>query len=142
MLESNPLVSMITYCYNGEAFVDKYFEAVLSQTYSNIELIFFNNGSEDKTLEIAESYRKKLEDKGVTFILKTLEKNNPYTCELKQQAFKEMHGEYFFGCDSDDLIHPDYVEKMAGYLESHPEKGLVYCQLNVVTNSSRLLGLI
>jgi glycosyltransferase involved in cell wall biosynthesis len=142
MLESNPLVTMITYCYNGEAFIDKYFEAVLSQTYSNIELIFFNNGSEDRTGDIIESYRERLEEKGVKLILETLKKNNPYTCELKQKAFKMMHGEYFFGCDSDDLIHPDYIEKMAGYLESHPDKGLVYCQLNVVNEDYETTGLM
>lgn len=139
MLESKPLVSMITYCYNGEAFVDKYFEAVLSQSYNNIELIFFNNGSEDKTLEIAEGYRKRLEEKGIKYILHSLEKNTS-TCLLKQQAFKEMNGEYFFGCDSDDLIHPDYVEKMAGYLEQHPEKGLVFCQLNTVNEEYSIIG--
>lgn len=142
MLESKPLVTMITYCYNGEAFIDKYFEAVLSQTYSNIELIFFNNGSEDKTGEIIEKYRDKLKHKGIKFILHNLEKNNPFTCELKQQAFQEMNGEYFFGCDSDDIILPNYIEKMAGYLESHPEKGMVICQLNSVDENYNVRGLM
>ena len=140
-MKDQPLVTMITYCYNGEAFIDKYFEAVLSQTYNNVELIFFNNGSEDRTGEIVERYRKALEEKGIIFLYESL-KDNTCTCELKQKAFRMMHGEYFFGCDSDDLIHPDYIEKMAGYLEAHPEKGIVYCQLNVVNESYEKTGMM
>lgn len=125
------LVSMITYCYNGERFISKYFEALLSQTYSNIELIFFNNGSEDKTGEIAESYKDRLIQKGIDTKIIHFEKNQS-TCLLKQKAFQMMKGEYFFGCDSDDLIDPTYVEEMTQYLMEHPEKGIVYCQLRVI----------
>ena len=100
----NPLVSMITYCYNGERFVSKYFDAVLAQDYDNIELIFFNNGSMDRTGEIAEEYKVKLEARGIiTHIIHY--KENQCTCQLKQDAFHMMKGEYFFGCDSDDLIY-------------------------------------
>ncbi len=132
MSDKKPLVTMITYCYNGGRFVSKYFDAILSQTYSNIELFFYNNGSEDNTGEIAESYRERLEKKGITYNLIHLEKNNPQTCKLKVEAIRKMKGEYYFGCDSDDIIHPDYVETMVNYLEEHPEKGIVFCQLNRV----------
>ena len=130
-MDKKPLVSMITYCYNGERFVSNYFEAILSQTYNNIELIFFDNGSEDKTLQIAESYRKKLEDKGIIVNIIHYDENQS-TCMLKQKAFQEMKGEYFFGCDSDDYIDPTYVEEMVAFLLENPEKGIVYCQLRMV----------
>lgn len=131
MPNSQPLVSMITYCYNGERFIDQYFEALLAQTYQNIELIFFNNGSEDATGRIAESYKNRLEARGIQVVLIHF-KENQCTCELKQKAFELMHGEYFFGCDSDDIIYPAYIEEMAGYLHTHPEKGIVFCQLRAV----------
>lgn len=126
-----PLVSMITYCYNGERFIAKYFEAILAQTYSNIELFFFNNGSMDRTGEIAESYRTALMEKGIHVNIIHYQENQS-TCLLKQRAFHMMTGDYFFGCDSDDFIDPTYVEEMSGYLEAHPEKGIVYCQLRVI----------
>ena len=130
-----PLVTMITYCYNGARFVSKYFDAILAQTYSNIELIFFNNGSEDSTGQIAESYRDRLEQKGVQVNIIHY-KENQSTCQLKQDAFKMMKGEYFFGCDSDDLIDPTYVEEMSKYLIDNPDKGIVYCQLRVIKEST------
>lgn len=135
MSKKTPLVTMITYCYNGERFVSKYFDAILNQTYSNIELFFFNNGSQDRTGEIAESYRERLEAKGVTYNLITVPENNPRTCQLKVDAIRQMKGDYYFGCDSDDILHPEYIETMMGYLEEHPEKGIVYCQLNRVRES-------
>lgn len=130
-MTDEPLVSMITYCFNGERFVSKYFEAILAQDYRNIELIFFNNGSSDGTGRIAESYKERLEGRGIRTTIIHYDENQS-TCQLKQDAFHMMRGEYFFGCDSDDLIDPQYVSTMAGYLQSHPDKGIVYCQLRVV----------
>lgn len=134
-MSDRPLVSMITYCYNGERFVSEYFEHVMAQTYQNIELIFFNNGSEDRTAEIAEEYKLKLKNRGIKVQLIHY-KENQCTCGLKQLGFELMHGEYFFGCDSDDYIDPTYIEEMEGYLESHPDKGIVYCQLRVTEEES------
>lgn len=135
MESKQPLVTMITYCYNGARFVSKYFDAILAQTYSNIELIFFNNGSEDETGNIAESYRDRLEQKGVKVNIIHYDENQS-TCQLKQDAFKMMNGDYFFGCDSDDFIDPTYIEEMSGYLSENPDKGIVYCQLRVIKEST------
>lgn len=141
-MSSQPLVSMITYCYNGERFISKYFEAILAQTYSNIELIFFNNGSTDDTGNIAESYRELLEEKGIEVHIIHY-KVNQSTCLLKQKAFHMMKGEYFFGCDSDDFIDSNYIEEMVGYLLEHPDKGIVYCQLRMIQEKTgELLGIM
>ncbi|MBR0303062.1 MAG: glycosyltransferase family 2 protein, partial [Clostridia bacterium] len=126
----------ITYCYNGERFVHKYFEAILSQTYRNIELIFFNNGSEDRTGDIAEHYKKLLIERGIQVQLIHYEKNQN-TCELKLQGMKLVHGDYFFGCDSDDIIHPTYIEEMCGFLVQNPDKGIVFCNLNIVEEETQ-----
>ncbi len=140
MKEKQPMVSMITYCYNGARFVHRYFEAILAQTYQNIELIFFNNGSEDDTGEIAEAYKARLEARGIAVQLIHY-KENQCTCELKQKGFRLSHGEYIFGCDSDDVIHPTYMEEMSGFLQAHPEKGIVFCQLNnIQEETGELLG--
>lgn len=135
MKELFPLVSIITYCYNGERFVSRFFEGVLSQTYQNIELIFIDNGSEDDTSGAARDYIPKLEARGITVQFIRYEKNQS-TCAMKQLGFRKMRGEFFCGCDSDDVMHPTYIEEMSGFLRDHPEKGIVFCQLNQIQEST------
>ena len=131
MIENQPLVSIITYCFNGEKFVHRYFEGILSQTYQNIELIFIDNGSTDHTREVAHSFIPKLESRGIQVQFIHFEENQ-CTCDMKILGINKMHGAYFCGCDSDDVMHPDYIEKMVDYLLQHPDKGMVFCQLDTI----------
>src|SRR5665647_3873382 len=62
-----PLVSIITPCYNGEIFVHRFLDSILIQTYENIEFIFINDGSNDNTEKIVLSYRDKFKLKGISF---------------------------------------------------------------------------
>ena len=54
---NQPLVSIIMNCYNGETYLIQSIESVLSQTYKNWELIFWDNRSNDKSAEIFKSYK-------------------------------------------------------------------------------------
>ena len=56
---NQPLVSIIMNCYNGEVYLKESIESVLSQTYENWELIFWDNKSEDKSEKIFKSYNEK-----------------------------------------------------------------------------------
>ena len=56
----NALVSIITPCYNGEKWIARLMDSVLNQTYSNIEFIIVNDGSKDRTQQIAEELGYKL----------------------------------------------------------------------------------
>lgn len=142
MEHEKPLVSLITYCFNGERFLKTYFEALLAQTYTNLELFFFNNGSIDATGEIAESYRPLLEKKFSRVSIEHYERNQP-TAALKTKALLQLKGKYFLGVDSDDIMTADHVEKMIDYLENHPETDLVFCQLQSLNeNTGKHTGII
>ena len=51
------MVSIITNCYNGEAFLNETIQSVLSQTYTDWEYLLFDNCSTDKSAEIFKSYK-------------------------------------------------------------------------------------
>ena len=50
-------VSIVTPCYNGEKYLERFLKSILNQSYGNIELIFINDGSTDQTEEIIKKYK-------------------------------------------------------------------------------------
>ena len=118
-----PLVSIITPCYNGEAYLDRYFQSILHQTYPNLELIFINDGSTDGTDAVMEQYRPLLEEKGVN-VTYLLQENVGQAAALNR-GLKLFQGEYLTWPDADDEMTPDCIEKKVAYLEAHPGCGLV-----------------
>ena len=114
-----PLVSIVTPCYNGEEYVNRYFESILNQTYKHLELIFVNDGSTDCTEEIALSYKEALEKQGIRFVY--LYQPNGRQAKAVNTGLKEITGDYLIWPDSDDLLTPDSVEKRVAFLEANPE---------------------
>lgn len=118
-----PSVSIITPCFNGESYLDRYFSSILQQTYSPLELIFVNDGSSDRTEEIAESYRPRLEEKGIRF--QYLSQENAGQAAALNRGLKLFTGEYLTWPDADDEMTPDCIEKKVAYLQAHPEVQMV-----------------
>jgi len=71
MQSKTPLVSIITVVWNGEKFIERTIKSVINQTYSAIEYIIIDGGSQDKTLDIIKKYEKNIScwisepDKGI-----------------------------------------------------------------------------
>ena len=120
---NNPLVSIITPCYNGEAYMDRYFNSILNQTYRPLELIFVDDGSADRTAEIAESYRMSLEAHGIRFLF--LRQKNAGQAAALNRGLKHFTGEYLTWPDADDEMTPDCIEKKVAFLQEHPELQMV-----------------
>ena len=57
-MSEKPLVSIIVNCKNGEKYLNQALDSVLKQTYSNWELIFFDNFSSDNSKKILMDYKK------------------------------------------------------------------------------------
>ena len=118
-----PLVSIVTPCFNGDSFLDGYFQSILNQSYNRLELIFVNDGSTDQTERIALAYREALERKGI--IYKYLYQPNGGQAKAMNTGFREMTGKYLVWPDSDDLLSPDSIEKRVFFLENNPEYDFV-----------------
>lgn len=122
-----PLVSIITPCFNGEPYLNRYFFSILCQTYAPLELIFVNDGSSDRTEEIAENYRPLLEEKGIRFIY--LYQENAGQAAALNRGLKLFTGEYLTWPDADDEMTPDCIEKKVAYLQAHPEYDMCICKI-------------
>lgn len=129
----NPLVSIITPCYNGEKSAHRMIESVLSQTYSPIEYIFINDGSTDKTEELFKSYLPKFEEKGIKVIYES--QKNAGQAAAVNRGLKLFTGDYLCWADSDDILFPESVKKRVEFLESHPEYSCVQSDAYMVKDS-------
>lgn len=123
------LVSIVSPCYNGESYIERYFESILAQTYRPIELILVNDGSKDRTDEIVSGYKEKLIESGITF--KYIKKDNEGLGAAINDGLKQTTGDYLIWPDTDDFLMPQSIEKRVKFLEEHPEFGFVYSDGNV-----------
>ncbi|HEY5588466.1 MAG TPA: glycosyltransferase family A protein, partial [Candidatus Paceibacterota bacterium] len=120
---NKPLVSIITPCYNGEKFVHRYLDSILAQIYPNIELIFINDGSTDRTEEIVLSYKNKFDIKGINFIY-IYQENAGQTTALNK-GIKIFKGDYLTWPDSDDWLINNSIQKRVEFLENNLDYALV-----------------
>lgn len=97
----NPLVSIVIPVYNGENYMREAIDSALGQTYKNIEVIVVNDGSKDRTDEIAQSYGNKI---------RYFKKENGGVSTALNLAIKNMKGEYFSWLSHDDVYLPEKIE--------------------------------
>jgi glycosyltransferase involved in cell wall biosynthesis len=102
-----PLVSVVMCTYNGEKFLRPQIGSVLSQTYSNIELIIVDDASSDLTVQILEEYRRK--DSRVKYVIN--EKNLGYNKNF-EKAMLLASGDTIAPCDQDDIWAASKIEIM------------------------------
>lgn len=62
-----PVISIVTVSYNAASVIEETLKSVLSQTYTDYEYIFIDGNSQDRTVEIIESYRERFESLGVRY---------------------------------------------------------------------------
>ncbi len=103
-------VSIITALYNHEKYIRKAIESVLSQTYSDWELLIWDDGSQDQSLQIAQSYAQ-THPKKIKIYTHDGAKNQGQE-KTRNSAIKKASGEFLCLLDSDDFYHPEKLEKL------------------------------
>ena len=121
---NQPLVSIIMNCYNGETFLHESIKSVLSQTYENWELIFWDNKSEDKSAEIFKSYN----DKRFKYYYAD---QHTLLYAARNEAIKKSSGEFVAFLDTDDFWEKDKLELQIPLFKD-PRVGVVYGNLFVI----------
>ena len=123
---SNPLISVITPVHNRERYLAQAIESVLAQSYSNLELVIWDDGSIDRSVEIAQDYAAKDER-----IILIAHEHLGLGWSLKK-AIAITSGKYFGCLDSDDLLHQDALQETVAVLENKPDMGMVYTEYQVM----------
>ena len=113
------MVSVVVPVYNTERLVERCLDSIISQTYSNLQIIVVDDGSTDKSLEILNKYQSK--DNRIS----VYSQNNSGVSAARNCGMRHSTGEYVLFVDSDDYILQNTVESLVGTLENNQD-GVVF----------------
>src|SRR5215213_6007654 len=120
------LVSVVIPCYNQARFLGEAIESILSQGYSDFEVIVVDDGSQDDTEKVASRYAT--EDSRV----KLVRQENRGLAGARNTGLAEARGEYVVFLDSDDRLVGGALEVGVRELGSHPRCAFVSGQYTAV----------
>ena len=116
-------------CYNGEKYLSESIKSVLSQTYQNWELIFWDNKSDDKSAEIFKIYK----DKRFKYFYA-----NEHTSLYKARnlAIEKSKGDFISFLDVDDLWANNKLELQIPYF-NNPDVGVVFSNVWLIKKGTK-----
>lgn len=125
-----PLVSVILPVFNSEKYIRESIESILYQTYENLEILIYNDGSTDKSLEIIKSY----EDNRIKLFNSV---NKGYLIHLNN-GIRESRGKYIVRMDSDDVSELSRIEKQVSFMEANLDIGLCGTWIRVIDSPEEI----
>lgn len=126
-----PLISVIVPVFNGETFIRATIESVLNQTFSDLEVIVIDDGSQDSTVEIVSSFQDAR--------LKQYSYENSGASVSRNRGIAHAIGEFVSFLDADDLWTPDKLEAQFLALKEHPEAAVAYSWVDYIDQSGKFL---
>src|SRR5437773_10945714 len=128
---SRPLISIVLCSYNGERFIKEQVDSILSQTYSNIELIISDDASTDGTPNILNGFK---ENQNVKLFFQP---ENIGSAKNFEFATRNATGAFIAFSDQDDIWLPQKLEKL--YL-AIADGSLVYCDSELIAEDGKRLN--
>lgn len=117
-----PKVSIVTACYNAEAYIGEAIESIRQQSFTDWEQIIVNDGSTDKSAETIAQFAA-IEPR-IEFVY---QENSGY-CKARNRGYKNTKpSEYILFFDADDRMVPNFLAAMVEYLDRDRDVGVVYC---------------
>ena len=133
-LRANPAVSVLITNYNYGRFLRQAIESALGQSYPPTEVIVSDDGSQDDSCEIAESYIQRGEP--VTL----LRGKHQGMAGSLNAAFRASSGEIVCLLDADDYFLPGKIEAVVSAFRSAPEAGFAIHRAQMIDRHSRQRG--
>ena len=111
---TDPRVTVIVAAFNGERFLKETLESVFAQDFDSFEVVFVDDGSEDRTGEIAQA-----------FPVRYVRQENHGLPAARNVGLTLARGDLVAFLDDDDVLPPTKLSAQARYLDEHPETGCV-----------------
>lgn len=131
-MDKHPLVSVCIPTYNGARFVEETINSVVTQTYSNIEILVSDHDSTDSTCSIIESFT----DNRIRLSILSSKGNAATNWNA---CAKNAQGKYIKLLCQDDLLTPKCIELQVERLEGHPTASFCFSPRDIISPKSRTL---
>lgn len=122
------MVSVIIPAYNAEKFIDRCLKSVINQTYTDLQIIVINDGSEDNTLSVIRKY----EEQDIRFFV--IDQENRGVSSARNAGLNIVEGEYVLFIDSDDWIESNMIERMVVASQYDCDADVVLCGFDYAEN--------
>src|SRR5215510_6164673 len=103
-MTDSPKVTVMIPVYNREKYVGDAIDSILAQTFTDFELLVIDDGSTDRSREVAQSYH----DPRICLVCNETNEGVPKT---RNTGVRLAHGEYLAFLDSDDWAYPERFTK-------------------------------
>lgn len=123
-----PLISIIVPVYNVEKVLHNCIESILSQTFTDFELLLIDDGSPDNSGAICDKYADR------DSRIKVIHKENAGVSTARNTGFFNATGKYIVCIDSDDYINDDYLQSFINIVDKYPDAEMVWCGFSTVRN--------
>jgi glycosyltransferase involved in cell wall biosynthesis len=128
-----PLVSVCISAFNVERYLREALDSIANQTYRYLEIILVDNGSGDRTYDVAQSFQ---DDRFRCFRLP----KNIGGYQAMNLVARQAQGDLVAIYHSDDVYEPTIIEKEVAYLRSHPRAGAVFTMYHFMDEDGRIYG--
>lgn len=118
-MDNNPLISVVVPLYNSQETIESTFNSIITQSYSNKEIIFIDDGSEDNTADIISQFTSQYDNVHYYY------KENGGVASARNFGINKSKGEFIAFCDHDDLWLPNKLDEQIKLFEDS-NVGLVY----------------
>jgi glycosyltransferase involved in cell wall biosynthesis len=128
------LISVVMPAYNADPFISQAIDSVLAQTWRDFELIVVDDGSTDRTLEIAKRYAAQ------DVRIKVYSHPNKGTAPTLNRCIELASSEWVFLMHADDLMRPNRLERQLAFVREHPELAVASSLVWNVDSKDRIIG--
>ena len=124
------LISIVIPVYNGQDYLSYAIESALGQTYKNTEIIVVDDGSSDRTEEIARSFGSRI---------KYIRKPNGGVSSALNLGIQSMRGKYFAWLSHDDVYHPEKLEILHDEIKKYDTKTIAISDWDIINEDGKFV---
>lgn len=131
------LISVVIPLYNKEKTIKKTLNSILSQSYSNYEIVIVDDGSTDDSYSIVSNYIKSDIEK---LRIRLLQQENGGPSKARNTGAKHAQGEWIVFLDADDELLPDALNTFVSIIRKHPDYDIIDCNKYICYGNRRTLA--